>query len=53
MNWVSRSLQNYRQARSMTFEFIEIWYNRTRLHPGLGYQSPVQDEKQLEHKQAA
>ena len=45
--------QNYRQARSAIFEFIEIWYNRKRLHSALDYQSPVQVEKQLKHKHAA
>lgn len=44
---------SYRQARSAIFEFIEIWYNRKRLHSALDYQSPIQAEQQLKHKQAA
>jgi transposase InsO family protein len=44
---------SYRQARAAIFEFIEIWYNRTRLHSALDYQSPVQAEQNLNHKQAA
>jgi len=35
------------------FEFIEIWYNRKRLHSGLGYRTPAEVEIQLSHKQAA
>ena len=42
--------QRYRQARTAIFEFIEIWYNRKRLHSALDYQSPVQAEENLNHK---
>jgi len=35
------------QARAAIFEWIEIFYNRTRLHSALGYQSPVDFETQL------
>lgn len=45
--------QSYQQARTAIFEFIEIWYNRKRLHSALDYQSPVQAEQKLKHKQAA
>ncbi|MDZ7757263.1 IS3 family transposase [Rhodohalobacter sp.] len=45
--------QSYQQARSAIFEFIEIWYNRKRLHSALDYQSPVQAEENLKHKSAA
>lgn len=37
--------QNLQQARSAIFEFIEIWYNRKRLHSALDYKSPVQVEE--------
>lgn len=37
----------YRQARQVIFQFIEIWYNRQRLHSALGYQTPVAKEQQL------
>ena len=29
------------EARSKLFEYIEVFYNRTRLHSTLGYKSPV------------
>lgn len=32
-------------ARLAIFEFIEVWYNRHRLHSALGYQSPEQFEQ--------
>ena len=34
-------------VRQTVFEFIEAKYNRKRLHSSLGYQSPVDFEKQL------
>ena len=35
------------QARAAVFEWIEIFYNRERLHSALGYKSPVDFETQL------
>lgn len=32
------------QARLEIFEFIEVWYNRQRLHSSLGYRSPAEYE---------
>ncbi|WKN46356.1 IS3 family transposase [Tunicatimonas pelagia] len=29
------------------FEFIEIWYNRKRMHASLGYLTPVEYEAKL------
>ena len=34
------------QARASVFEFIEVFYNRTRLHSSLGYRSPSEFEAQ-------
>ena len=33
------------EARSEVFKYIEIFYNRNRLHQSLGYKSPVDFEK--------
>ncbi|MDB4286382.1 IS3 family transposase [bacterium] len=33
-------LISHKQARLAVFEYIEIWYNRKRLHSSLGYQAP-------------
>jgi putative transposase len=38
------SYVNREQARAAVFEFIEVFYNRKRLHSALGYQSPEQFE---------
>jgi putative transposase len=32
------------EARQSLFEYIEVFYNRRRLHPTLGYRSPVEYE---------
>ena len=36
------------EAKQSIFEFIEVFYNRQRLHSSLGYQSPVVYEEQAE-----
>jgi len=35
------------EARSAIFDYIESFYNRSRLHSSLGYQSPLDFEAQL------
>jgi transposase InsO family protein len=42
-----RKFATRNEARSAIFDYIESFYNRTRLHSSLGYQSPVQFESQL------
>lgn len=37
------------QARTTIFEYIEVWYNRQRLHSSLDYCSPVEFEQKLGH----
>ncbi len=36
-------------AKSEVFSYIEGYYNRIRLHSGIGYRSPLEFEKQLEN----
>ncbi len=35
------------EARSAIFHYIETFYNRTRLHSSLDYQSPIKFESKL------
>lgn len=37
---------SHAHAQRLIFEFIEVWYNRQRLHSSLDYQSPVTYEQQ-------
>jgi transposase InsO family protein len=46
-NGIFESIQ---EARSEIFSYIEGYYNRIRLHSGLGYLSPLEFEKQLAMK---
>lgn len=41
--------ESHTQARTAIFEYIEVWYNRQRLHSSLDYLSPVEYEYQLGH----
>ncbi len=38
------------EARSDIFEYIELWYNRKRLHSSLDYLSPAEYEEQMAHQ---
>ncbi len=42
----SRKFKTRKEAMAAIFEFIEVWYNRQRLHPSLGYQTPIEYELQ-------
>lgn len=33
-----------KEAELSVFEYIEIWYNRKRIHSSLGYHTPVEYE---------
>jgi transposase InsO family protein len=37
----------HEEARRAVFDYIEVWYNRQRLHSSLGYRSPAEYEQQL------
>lgn len=41
-----RDYRSREEARAEVFEFIEVFYNRQRLHQRLGYVSPLQFESQ-------
>lgn len=42
--------EDLEQARSEIFSYIEGYYNRVRLHSGLGYKSPLEFELELKTK---
>lgn len=44
-NWATRE-----EARAAVFEYIEVWYNRERLHSSLGYLSPTEYEMECEKR---
>lgn len=44
-----RSFQDRAEARHVIFEYIEGFYNRTRLHQTLSYRSPEEFERQADH----
>jgi len=35
------------EAKKAIFEYIEVWYNRERLHSSIGFMSPIQFEDSL------
>ena len=41
-----RRYETREEARADLFQYIEIWYNRKRLHSSLGYLSPAAYEEQ-------
>lgn len=44
----TRKFKTRQEAKAAIFEFIEVWYNRQRLHSSLDYMTPEQYElKQL------
>lgn len=42
--------ESIEDARSEVFSYIEGYYNRVRLHSGLGYKSPLEFENNLDNK---
>ncbi len=46
--WATRA-----QARRAVFDYIEVFFNRQRLHSSLGYLTPAEHEANIHHHQAA
>jgi transposase InsO family protein len=44
-----RHFTTHTEARTAIFDYIEVFYNRTRRHSALGYQSPLDFEAHLHH----
>jgi transposase InsO family protein len=44
---ITGQFESRAQARTAIFEYIEVWYNRQRLHSSLGYLSPEEFERSL------
>ena len=44
---VTASFASRALARTTIFEYLEVWYNRQRLHSSLGYHSPVDFERRF------
>jgi transposase InsO family protein len=42
-----RAFRSRQEARTAIFEYIEVFYNRVRLHSSLGYMSPVDYERHI------
>ena len=49
----NRKYRTIKEARRDIFEYIEVFYNRLRLHSSLGYMSPEEFEKQYKLRIAA
>jgi transposase InsO family protein len=47
-NWATRA-----QARSAIFEYLEVFYNRRRIHSSIGYVSPEEFELKYERERTA
>ena len=39
-----RKFKTREEAMREIFEYIEVWYNRERLHSSFGYKTPVEYE---------
>ena len=44
---INGSFETEEEAKNVIFEYIEIYYNRQRLHSSLGYLSPVEYEEKI------
>ena len=48
-----RAFRNRRDAQAAIFEYIEVFYNRVRLHSTLGYMTPCEYEERKSEKLAS
>ena len=46
---INGSFETEEEAKNVIFEYIEIYYNRQRLHSSLGYLSPVEYEEKVSY----
>ena len=46
---VDKPFKTRAEAKSIIFEYIEVWYNRERMHSTLGYLSPMEFEQASGH----
>ena len=46
---INGSFETEEEAKNAIFEYIEIYYNRQRLHSSLGYLSPVEYEEKISY----
>lgn len=44
---VRMTFQTRDEAKSAIFEYVEVFYNRLRMHSSIGYQSPAEFEKNV------
>jgi transposase InsO family protein len=51
--WGTTIFATRNEAKAAIFEYIEVYYNKKRIHSSLGYMSPVDYEKQGKRKEAA
>ena len=46
---INGSFETEEEEKNAIFEYIEIYYNRQRLHSSLGYLSPVEYEEKISY----
>ena len=51
--YTCRKYETIREARRNIFNYVEVFYNKERLHSTLGYISPEEFEKQYKLRLAA